>query len=51
MAICGIYAYYIDLGHGFEEKNIIYIGQSVYIERRLKQHEAYKNKFLNHYLK
>lgn len=47
MATCGIYAYYIDRGQGFEEKNIIYIGQSIHIETRLKQHEAWKNKFLN----
>ena len=39
MTMSGIYAIYFDDGGDFNEENIIYIGQSVNIERRMRQHE------------
>lgn len=39
MTISGIYAIYFDDDGDFNEENIIYIGQSVNIERRMRQHE------------
>lgn len=37
--MCGIYAIYFNDDGDFNEKNIVYIGQSINIEKRMKQHE------------